>query len=520
MGCFLNSSVLTGLLSLIILEIILGIDNLIFLTILVKKLNPKQRKKARNIGLILSLFIRISFLSLISWSTSLTNPFYINKYITLSIREIIFLIGGIFLSLVSLFELNHKLKKKYSKKLKKKKYSNFWIVILQIVVLDAIFSLDSIITAVGLINNIVIMTLAIIISMLFMLFILKSIKNFINTYPTIIILCLGFLLMIGMNLIMEVLGLYIPKTYFYSAIGFSIFVELFNQISKYNFLLHQYTRPIRIRVLEKFLQILKTEKKKNNHLKKIKKNKKYFSKKYGNFYKEEKYMIFSLLNLSKRSIKSIMTPRKEISWININESPNKIKKKLLNTPHNLFPICKGNLDNIISVIRAKELLSIIEKKKNILDFVSKNKPIIVFEKLHSINLLKILKKSKGNMIIVINKFYIVQGIITPLDFLKAITGDIPDSDETPDIIKNKNSWLIKGSTNLYSIQQFLNIKNFIYKKIMHASIAGLLIDKIGKIPSPGETITIYSFNFKILKITNYTITLIKVTKKKKKNKKK
>ncbi|NIH41112.1 MAG: hypothetical protein G8D27_00985 [Buchnera aphidicola (Periphyllus aceris)] len=515
MGFILNPSAWTGLVVLIIIEIVLGIDNLIFLTILVKKLSPKQRKKARIIGLTLSFFIRIFFLSIISWSTSLTYPFYSNQYITLSIREIIFLIGGVFLSFVALLELNDKLCNKSSKKKKNKCYSNFWIIIFQIITLDAIFSLDSIITAVGIVNNILIMTLAVLIAMCFMLFILKSLKKFINKYQAIVILCLGFLLMIGLSLILEVLGLYIPKTYLYSAIGFSIFVELFNQISKYNFLIYQYGRPIRTRVLETFLKIIKKEKQKNKHIKNTVQDKKYTSKEYSNLKKEEKYMIYSLLNLAIRPIKSIMTPRAEISWINIKKSSHEIKNKLIDTPHSLFPICQGELDKVIGVVRAKELLSIIEKKKDILTFVLQHKPIIVFETLSPISLLKILKKSKGNIVIIINKFHIVQGLITPLDFLKAIAGDFPDADETPDIIKEKNGWLVKGNTNLHSIQQFLNIKNLIKEKTIHASIAGLLIEKTGEIPSQGDIINISSFSFKIIKVNNYAIDLIRITKNKK-----
>jgi len=226
-------------------------------------------------------------------------------------------------------------------------------------------------------------------------------------------------------------------------------------------------------------------------------------------------MIYSLLNLAIRPIKSIMTPRAEVSWININTPHAEIKKKLLETPHSLFPVCKGELDSIIGVVRAKELLSVIENKKNVLKFVSKNLPIIISENINPINLLKILKKSKGNIVIIINKFNIVQGLITPLDFLKAIAGDFPDADETPDIIKEKNSWLVKGQTDLNSLQQLLKIKNFSDDKIKHASIAGLLIEKKGSMPIQGDIIKISSFHFNIVKIKNYKIDLIRITKRKK-----
>ncbi|CAL4321859.1 UPF0053 inner membrane protein YoaE [Buchnera aphidicola (Chaitophorus populicola)] len=518
MGILLDPSTWTGLLALVLLEIILGIDNLVFLTIITKKLNPNQRTKARNIGLVLSLLIRIIFLYFISWSTSFTTPLYSNQYVTISGREFILFIGGIFLSVFSLMELYDKLYHKSIKRTKHKQYSYFWLIILQIIILDIIFSLDSIITAIGIVNNFIIISTSMIIAMFFMLALLNSLKNFIQKYKKILILCLGFLLIIGINLTLESLGLYFSKKYLYTAVGFCIFVELFNQISKYHFLLYQYHRPFRKRMLEHFLKILKREETKD--IKVIKRFNKdntriYSKKEYTNFNKEEKYMISSLLNLSIRSVKSIMTPRTEISWININHSYNIIKKKLLNAPHNLFPVCKGEIDKVIGVVRAKELIIKIENKESILKFVSKNKPIIISDEVNLIKLLKILKKSKGNIILVKDKFNILQGLVTPLDFLKAIAGDFPDSDETPDIIKKNNSWLVKGHTNLYSLQQSLNTKDLIKRNNTQVSISGLIIEKNGNIPVKGQVIKISSFTFKILKLTNYKIDLIKIKKNKK-----
>ncbi|CAL4321663.1 UPF0053 inner membrane protein YoaE [Buchnera aphidicola (Chaitophorus sp. 3695)] len=515
MGILLDPSTWTGLLALVLLEIILGIDNLIFLTIITKKLNPNQRNKARNIGLVLSLVIRIIFLYFISWSTSLTHPLYSNKYIILSIREFILLLGGIFLSIISLIELYDKIYHKRIQIQKNKKYSYFWLIILQIIILDTIFSLDSIITAIGIINNFFIISTSMIISMCCMLIIANSLKKFVQKYKKIFILCLGFLLIIGVNLVLESLGLYLSKTYLYTAVGFCVLIELFNEISKYHFLLYQYNRPFRRRILEKFLKILKREE--NKDIKVIEKfnkdnTKKYSKKEYIDFNKEEKYMIYSLLHLSIRSVKSIMTPRTEISWININQSFNIIKKKLLSTPHNIFPVCEGNIDKVIGVVRAKELISKIDNKNNILKFVSKHKPIIVSEKINLIQLLKILKQSKGNIILVRNKFNMLQGLITPLDFLKAIAGDFPDSDETPNIIKKNKSWLVKGHTDLYSLQQSLNTHQFIKKNTMNVSISGFIIEKYGAIPISGKVIKMSSFTFKILKATNYKIDLIKIQK--------
>ncbi|WII23502.1 TerC family protein [Buchnera aphidicola] len=522
MGLHLDPSTFMNLLVLIIIEVVLGLDNLIFLTILVKKLPPQYRKQARVVGLFLSLCIRIVFLSFLSWSTSLKNPFYSSTYITCSVRQVIFFCGGLFLSSMALIELYNKAFHIDKRKVISKKYSKLLPIVFQLVALDVIFSLDSIITAIGIMNNIILMSVAVTISMFFMLLVAKPLKRFMDKYRAIFAVCLSFLVMIGVSLILESFTLIVPKNYLYFAVGFSIFIEFFNQISKYNLALYQHSRPIRTRILEKVFKILKSTKKNKKFL--------HLRNKINNIKnssiemvldKEEEYMIYSLLNLAIRPIKSIMTPREEISWININDPESKIKKKLLKTPHNIFPVCQEKLDNIIGVIQAKKLLSVFEKKENVIKFASKTLPIIILDNINPINLLKILKKSRGNIIIVKNKFNIVQGLITPLDFLKAIAGDFPDSDETPDIVKEKNSWLVKGNTNLHALQQFLNCKKlFIKKKIVHASIAGLLLEKKGSIPIPGDVIKISSFYFNIIKVKNYKIDLIRITKKKKKKKKK
>ncbi|CAL4321523.1 TerC family protein [Buchnera aphidicola] len=515
MGLPLDPSTFMNLLILITIEVVLGLDNLIFLTILVKKLPPQHRKQARILGVLLSLCIRIVFLSLLSWSASLKNPFYSSKYFTCSVRQVILLSGGLFLSSMAFFELYNKAFHTNKRIIIQKKYSKLWSIVFQLVLLDVIFSLDSIITAIGIMNNIILMSIAVTISMLFMLLVAKPLKKFMDKYHTIFIVCLSFLFMIGVSLILEAFKLIVPKNYLYFSIFFAIFVEFFNQFSKYNLSLYQYSRPIRIRILEKIFKILKNERKKNKkflHSINEKKNKN--SSLDMTFDKEEQYMIYSLLNLAIRPIKSIMTPRTEISWININTSKSKIKKKILDTPHNIFPICEGELDRLIGVVHAKECLNAIENKKNIEKCALKNLPIIISEDINPIYLLKILKKSRGNIIIVINKFNVIQGLITPLDFLKAIAGNFPDVDETPDIVKEKNSWLVKGHTDLNSLQQLLNIKPLMKKKIIHASIAGLLIEKKGSMPIPGDIIKISSFYFNVLKVKRYKIELIRITKKK------
>lgn len=223
-----------GLLTLILLEIILGIDNLVFIAILADKLPAHQRDKARIIGLSLALVMRLVLLASLSWLITLTAPLFHVWEHPVSGRDLILLLGGLFLLLKATMELHERLEGADKHNGNRVAQASFGIVITQIVVLDAVFSLDSVITAVGMVDHLGVMMTAVIIAMIVMLIASKPLTRFVNAHPTLIILCLGFLMMIGFSLVAEGAGFHIPKGYLYAAIGFSIMVEAFNQISQRN----------------------------------------------------------------------------------------------------------------------------------------------------------------------------------------------------------------------------------------------------------------------------------------------
>ncbi|WP_343188445.1 TerC family protein [Buchnera aphidicola (Neophyllaphis varicolor)] len=505
----LDPSIWAGLITLIILEIVLGIDNLIFIAILVEKLPEKKRDQARFIGLFFALLMRIGLLLIVSWLTSLTSPIIKNSYLSLSSRDLILLFGGIFLLIKSITELNERIENNQKENNKNNEhYSSFWAVVIQIIILDAIFSLDAIITAVGIVTNLLIMICSITIAMSLMLLASKTLTKFINLHQTIVVLCLSFLIMIGLSLIAESLGFHIQKGYLYAAVGFSIIIEILNQVARRNFIKNQSNKPLRQRVAEAIIRIMLKETPENTN--KIYKNSS--SKSLKNFKKEEKYMINSILTLASRSIRSIMTTRGNISWVNSDRPTKEIYSQLLDTPHSLFPVCKGTLDEVIGIVRAKELLVALDKKIDVASFASKSPAIIVPETLDPIKLLGVLRKSKGSCIIVTNEFGVVQGLITPLDVLEAIAGEFPDADETPDIITEKNnSWLVKGSTDIHYLQQLLETSN-LSKKEGYTSLAGFLIEEKGRLPFKGEIIIIKPFKFNIIEVNEYRINLVRITK--------
>jgi predicted tellurium resistance membrane protein TerC len=229
----LTSETITALLTLTAMETVLGIDNIIFIAILVDRLPKDQQAKTRNIGISMALVIRIALLFSISWIMTLKEPLFSVMGQFFSGRDLILLGGGLFLLAKSTFEIHHKVEGDpqihlHEAEAHVKKKVNAKMMLLQILVLDIVFSLDSVITAVGMSDNVSIMVVAMLLSMLIMLISAGKISGFVERHPTIKILALSFLLLIGVMLVAESFGAHISKGYIYFAMAFSLAVEMLN----------------------------------------------------------------------------------------------------------------------------------------------------------------------------------------------------------------------------------------------------------------------------------------------------
>jgi predicted tellurium resistance membrane protein TerC len=225
---------LTALITLTAMEIVLGIDNIIFIAILVSRLEKHLQKKARTIGLVLALVFRVILLLSLKWVMGLTNVLFTLMEHDVSGRDLILLLGGLFLVAKSTIEIHHKIEEAAhphdadETKNPKKKPSSFRYAVLQIMIIDIVFSLDSVITAIGMAQSISVMIIAVVISMLIMLKLSGAISDFVDRNPTIKILALSFLILIGVMLVMEGMGSHVSKGYVYFAMAFSLVVELLN----------------------------------------------------------------------------------------------------------------------------------------------------------------------------------------------------------------------------------------------------------------------------------------------------
>ena len=222
---------LIALLTLSVLEIVLGIDNIIFISILSNKLPEEKQRRARNIGLFLAMILRLGLLSLISVITQMENDLFEIAGYGFSGRDLILLAGGLFLIAKSTSELGHKLKpKEHQEEQKNRAGATIGKVLIQIILLDLVFSLDSILTAIGLTDQVILMMIAVVISVGVMMLFSGAISRFINNHPTLQVLALAFLILIGFTLTLEVkaFSIHIPKGYIYFAVAFSLLVEFVN----------------------------------------------------------------------------------------------------------------------------------------------------------------------------------------------------------------------------------------------------------------------------------------------------
>ncbi len=505
MEWLLDPNIWVGLLTLVVLEIVLGIDNLIFIAILADKLPPHQRDKARLLGLSLAMIMRLGLLTMISWLVTLTAPLFSIATLSFSGRDLILLIGGIFLLAKATIELHERVEGKSHVQSGKREYASFAAVVAQIIVLDAVFSLDAVITAVGMVEQLGVMMAAVIISMGVMLFASKPLTRFVNAHPTVVVLCLSFLLMIGLSLIAEGLGFHIPKGYLYAAIGFSVVIEFFNQLARRNFIKQEAHIPLRDRTADAVLRLLGSKRGADHH---DEPEAEAQAAEEPAFEAEERNMVSGVLSLSQRSVRSIMTNRSEISWINIEDDADTIRAQLLATPHGFFPVCRGQLDEVIGVARAKDLIADLTQSGAI-DAAHIRTPIIMPDASGVLKVMDRLKRSHGQLVIIADEYGTLQGLVTPIDILEAIAGEFPDEDEQPVVqALGPGRWRVDGSADLHYLEQVLEVDALVGDTDDYTSLAGLMLERFGTLPKVGDAVEIEGFRFEVAQVLERRIATV------------
>ena len=418
-----DPAVWLGLPTLVLLEIVLGIDNLIFIAILADKLPPQQRNRARQIGLGLALGVRLFLLASIFWLTTLTTPLFTAFGHAFAGRDLILLVGGLFLLLKATVEIHERLEARQQELAAPAVYARFATVVAQIVVLDAIFSLDSVLTAVGMTDRLALMMGAVVIAVALMIVASKRLAEFVTAHPPLIILCLGFLLMVGFSLVADGLGFYIPKGYLYAAIGFSVLIEAINQLSLRNRQRGMTTFLRREGVARAVLRLVGgvpaagDDDAAANGIAADGSGDDVFSP-------TEKEMVRGVLSLADRLILSIMTPRSEVIWIDLEDTRESNLALIGSSPHAQLLASRGSIDEVVGIVRKEDLLDLyLAGKAADIETVIRP-PKLVPQATSILNTLESFKVAPVHMAIVVDERGLVQGVVTQTDLLEAIAGDL------------------------------------------------------------------------------------------------
>lgn len=512
-----DPTIWAGLTTLVVLELVLGIDNLIFIAILAEKLPKEQRDKARVVGLLLALIMRLGLLASISWLVSLTTPLFTFLGHTFSARDVIMLVGGLFLLFKATMELNERLEGKDEEQQAQRKGARFWPVVAQIVVLDAIFSLDSVITAVGMTDHLLVMMSAVTIAIFLMLLASKPLTRFVAEHPTIVILCLSFLLMIGFSLVADAFGYHIPKGYLYAAIGFSVMIEMLNQVSLFNrrrFL--SSSVPLRQRTAEVVLRILRgnhEEAELDNQTSSMIADNTRAGQEVFNI--QERRMIKRVLGLAQRTISSIMTSRHDIDSVELDITQDALAKLLTTNQHSRLVVTDSNTsDEPLGIVHVADLLQQQLNREPFNPRILIRQPLVFPEQLSLLQALEQFREARTHFAFVVDEFGSMEGIVTLSDVMETIAGNLPregeDRDTRHSIQQNDDgSWTVNGYIPLEDLTMYVPLT--LDEKREYYTLAGLLMEHAQRVPQVGDTLSIDSYQFTILAVESHRIIEVRIT---------
>ena len=485
-----------GFATLLVLEVVLGIDNLVFVAILANKVKPAYRDKARITGLTLAIVMRIIMLGFMAHIMTLVHPwFYIGSF-AVSGKDLIMLLGGLFLLYKATTELHERLEghNQFHVADTNKKHAPFWGVVAQILVLDAVFSIDSVITAVAMVDHIVVAMAAVVVAMSVMIWASKPLTEFVDRHPTVVMLCLGFLLMIGFSLIAEAFHFHIPKGYLYAAIGFSILIEVFNQVSQKNSKRNAYiSSSWRQRTAENVLGMM--------GIREAVLAKAGSGDDDSHFEENEKSMIRSVLTLAERPILGVMIPRRDIERLDISQGREEQAAQLQNTPYSrLLVVGKAGVDEPLGYINKKDLLAQLLDGGEMNIQSALRQPLILPDSTTALNAIELFRKNSADYALVVDEFGAILGMVTMKDMLEAIAGEFPEEferEEAPLIQANTDESLtVDGSLEYVELAQQIALPPHDEDADYH-TVAGLIMEELQAIPDVGDHIDFYGWRFEV-----------------------
>ncbi|KAF1055380.1 MAG: hypothetical protein GAK43_00173 [Stenotrophomonas maltophilia] len=446
------------------------------------------------LGLTLALLMRLVLLAALAWIMKLTEPLLTLFGQSFSGRDLILLGGGLFLLFKGTMELHERLEGRQHHEDGKKVYAGFGVVVAQIVLLDAVFSLDSVITAVGMVDNLGVMYAAVTIAMAVMLLASKPLTRFVNRHPTVVVLCLGFLLMIGFSLVAEGLGYKIPKGYLYAAIAFSILVEAFNQWVRFNRERNERTQPFRQRTADAVLRLLGARPAHGHD------DAQDADEDTGEerLQPAEHEMIRSVLGLAERPVSSVMTVRTDVQWIDLARGHEDVVARLIATPHARVLVGDGDLDSLRGVVQSRDLLADLLQGRPLQLEANLREPQYVLSSASALHALELIRQHPVPLAAAVDEYGSVEGLVTANDLLAAIAGDLADTqDECYGVVAlGEACWEADGALTLDDLQRLAHIT--LPRSADYVTISGLVLEQLGRLPDVGDAVDVAGYRISVL----------------------
>lgn len=511
----LDATTWIGFLTLLVLEIVLGIDNLVFVAIIANKVKPHLRDRARVLGLGLAVVIRIAMLALMSYIMTLNKTLFTVWNMEISGKDIVMLAGGFFLLYKATVELHEKIEghvQHYAQSGMQQVYTALPVAVFQILILDAVFSLDSVITAVHMVEHVTVAMLAVIAAMGIMIWASKPLTEFVDKHPTVIMLCLGFLLMIGLSLIAEGFDIHIPKGYLYAAIGFSILIEIFNQVSQKNRKENAFSdRSWRKRTADSILGMMG-----------IREDVVTKAVRHGEtvaddsvFEDNEKNMIRSVLTLAERDVAAIMTPRRDIERLDISQSCEEQKTQLKTTPYSrLLVVGKAGIEEPLGFVAKKDLLAQLLDSGSLNIGAALRKPLILPETATVLDALELFRANSADLALVADEFGAVLGMVTMKDLMETIAGDFPEEFEradAPEIQENADKTLtVDGSLEYEELAQKIPLPPA-HDDDEFYTVGGLMMEEMETLPDVGDFVDYAGWRFTVIEKSGQKIERVNIS---------
>ena len=492
----MDPSAWAGLGTLILIEIVLGLDNIVFISILASTLPKEQRRHAFVVGLGLALVTRLFLLAGISWVITLKDPVFSIMGHAFSWRDTILIAGGIFLLLKGTMEMHERLEGQILDPASgSRHHAVFWQVIAQIVILDAIFSIDSVITSVGMVHHLTVMYIAVIVAVGFMLLTSGALMAFMERHPTIVILCLGFLLMIGLSLITEGIGMEIPKGYLYTAILFSLMIEFCNQYALRNRRRRVSMRDMREATARVILGMLGGKTSSNSAsmdalaLSSVTDG--------AAFAPEERDMVGRVIRLSGRTARFIMTPSQKANWLDADAGFEEAEAFARHTGFSWLPVRDMETDDVLGIVPVAKLIEGRSESFSLRSLVQ-SAPIVL-EHAALADVLADFRSNPVPLLFVADEYGSIVGQILPVNLLSVLAGQMGDLPASPDSCRMPDdSWKLPGRLSVDMAISWLGIVPDHDSE--SATLAGLILEKLQHIPREGEKCQLQGWQMEITRM--------------------